>query len=246
MKKLLALSAALFVHLNISYAYTELYGGIGAGLNQFMPERRVDDTIVLDPPLPFPTTSSYNQDSTTGGNLAAFIGLKEKIDQLALALELKGNWSSAETEAKTTNYFNNNVTAVARVREYGNISISLLPGVYLNNKTEIFLTGGYIRGKFEAKSAGDTGGNLIATGQTSRWLSGFVIGGGLETSLSPCINARLEYNYKRYQNIKQNSVLPPEINFNQDVIQSKVTPQDHLVLLSVIFHAPIEKLFART
>ena len=234
---------ALLTHLGIVHAQTEIYGGVGAGLNQFMPERNVDDTIVLDLPLAFPTTSTKSQDGTTGADLSAFLGVKQHINQAAIAVELSGNLSSAQTETKSYDYNNNNVTAIARIRERGNVSLSVLPGFYMNNKTEAYLRVGFQRGSFDVKSAGDTGGNLIATGSTSRWLSGYALGLGVETCVVPYMSARFEYTYSGYQSVSQSSVLPPEISLNTDQIHSKVTPHDHLVMLSFVFHGPIENIF---
>ena len=219
---------------NSSYADLDLYAGLGGGLNIFTPKRKVVDTI--NPPAS-PITTKYNDDSGLGANLTIFAGVKEKFfNAYTLAGELSGSLSSTQAEAKIYKYAQLNNNAVSRITNKGNFTVSLLPGYYINQTTEGFLRLGLSRGRFEAKSSAQSGGDLIATGDTSRWLSGYVLGAGLETAITPCIKARAEYDYSKYRSFSQSSVLPDTINPNLDLIQSTVTPRNHAVTLSVVFY----------
>jgi len=242
MKKVLMVSA-LLMQLGSSYAQTIGYGGVGAGVSVFTPERDVSDTILFDPPLPFPTSYTHNQDGGAGAAVSAFLGLKQHINVFGIAVELGGKLSSAEAKGKINNYAFNNVTAESIIREQGSVNLSVLPSIDINRHANIFLRAGIARGHYELKSNADTGGNLIATGKTTEWVNGFIVGGGLETMITCSMSMRFEYDYSRYHSITQRSVLPPDININSDIILSKVRPQDHTLMVSFILNTDAGRMF---
>lgn len=230
------LLSCLSMSCSVSYAQPDLYAGLGGGVNIFTPKRKVIDTIVTSPPTNLPPATKFNQDNGIGANLSAFVGVKEFYNQFAVAGELGVGINSGDAEAKIYNYAQLPNTAISRIKNKGNITISVLPGYYINNNTEGFFRIGFSRGRFEAKSSAQTGGDLIATGRSTKWLSGYVVGAGMETAVTPCINVRFEYDYSQYQSFSQTSRLPSSINLNTDIINSSITPRNHLVTLNVVFH----------
>jgi opacity protein-like surface antigen len=237
MKKFfIAALLSCFSMSSVSYAQPDLYAGIGGGVNIFTPKRKVVDVIDITPPIDVPPATKFNQDSGVGANLSVFVGVKESYNQFSLAGELSAGINSGDAEAKIYNYAQLPNTAISRIKNKGNFTASVLPGYYINNNTEGFLRLGFSRGRFEAKSSAQTGGDLIATGRATRWLSGYVFGAGMETKITPCISLRLEYDYSQYQSFSQTSQIPSPINLNNDIITSTITPRNHLVTLNVVFH----------
>lgn len=233
MKKLIASVTLLSALLPaMTYARNEIYGGLGAGADLSQPKRDVD-FIATTPPNYF----LHNRDATWGALGRGFLGFKYTGGQYGLGLELGGQFSSARTEAKTENFANiAGLTAMARVQQKSAFDLSLLPSVCLNQNSDAFLRLGYRKSRITAESGANTGGDLLATGSDTKWLSGYLVGFGVETTIIQSLSARFEYTYSQYDQIKATSTLPPAQGGNNDTVRSTVTPQDHEITISLVFH----------
>lgn len=206
-----------------------LLNGFYAGLNGGYDGYKVKSNYDV-PPLvahvPNEMSGSVSE-MVDGGAAGLFVGYGmdfENFYRTYLGLEVFGNWmdqSKTYNESANLTLFptfpaggilvNEGLTIKTKVR--GNIGISLLPGIRLNDATLLYVRLGYNWARisvnqtaFTNASLEDLIGNVTPIGNAalisdqSKYTGGFNYGMGIETRIYQNWSARVDYSYTSYNN----------------------------------------------
>lgn len=159
--------------------------------------------------------------SAKGWNGSLFAGYGQYYDRFYIA----GEVSAFSTDANTgysfgTGLDNFNTEVNAR---YG-YSVSILPGIKVNNFTLLYARLGFVRTSFKSQEKVIVAGTgLTQNASTTSWGNGYNYGVGMETAVYPCVSVRGEYTYTSYG------------SFNSP-IGTKFSPSNNQFVLSAIYH----------
>lgn len=164
----------------------------------------------------------YNIDTGNDGwdgNLNLGIGWVLQ-DHYYLGAEIFGGVSSAKIEENVSAFgfgFNHSV------RYKYNYGIAFIPGVKISDSTMLYGRVGYIRGSFRYSNSFAQNRFGRTFRQTSN-RSGLQLGLGLETMVTNNVSAKLEYDYNRFSNVRNDNFV------------GSVRPVVDTVMLGVAYH----------
>jgi len=130
--------------------------------------------------------------SATGVFGSIFAGYRWNNKRYYLAGEVAGNASSAEFSSSNYEYVHKSFTNTAYKID-NSFSVSVLPGLVLNATTFFYTRVGYITGNFKTHTQDTSLANV------DKYLSGFLIGFGVQNDISEKLAVRFEYSQANYQ-----------------------------------------------
>lgn len=203
-----------------------LYVGAQGGYDMYKIKSNYNvSPLITIPPTTMSGSISKMADNGIGGLFIGYGMEFEEFYRTYLGLEVFGNWiDKTTTYNQATNgildpaipaggtLINEGMTIKARVR--GNVGISLLPGIKLNDATLLYARLGYnwtqitvnqtaFADAFDESDVGSVTpiGSASLNSSRTKYVGGFNYGLGIETRIYQNLSGRIDYSYAAYSDV---------------------------------------------
>ena len=150
-------------------------------------------------------SAGYNWQS---GNVVFGVFGDANFGNTTVTTSLTDNTSSSINDPLLTTYPATAVLSSA-IRLTDDVTLATRAGYLVNDKTLLYVLGGYSLGKIDAQSqlsvthdASSALSNFSISTESNSWKSGFVVGGGVEFALTNNLSLQTEYRYTNYGHVK--------------------------------------------